>query len=369
MAQTAAWWTDFVLPDVPLRQWVLSVPFRVRYLTAYNPSLCTEVIGTYLNTLFSWQRLRARRLGIEGAKTGSVTAIQRFGSAVNLNVHYHSLVFDGVWALAEGEQSPLFHQLDEPTDGEIAQVVTAVRRRVMRRLERLGVIDATEQGEYGPDPLRLDEPLLADCYGASILGRIATGPRAGQPVERYGGFEGVPTAEVTSPQCAQIDGFSIHANTEIPAGDRERLERVSRYLVRPALANDRLSLNEEGKVVMRLKTQWSDGTTEVRFTPGELIEKLAALVPTPRANLIRYHGVLASHSSWRAFVVPSPLTEGARLESSGASEGDSRAALLVEESPAESGRKKSGSRSYQWRDLMLRVFLIDVLACSSCGGG
>jgi hypothetical protein len=247
-----------------MRQWVLSVPFKVRYLTAFDAQLCTEVLQTFLNTLFSWQRLRARRIEIQGVKTGAVTVIQRFGSALNLNVHYHSLAFDGVWAVDNEDnegQTPSFHELPEPTNGEVAQLVTAIRRRVMRRLGRLGVVESSEQDEYGPDPLRLDEPLLADCYGASILGRIATGPRAGQPVERFGGIKGVPWAEVRSQQCAQIDGFSLHANTGIPAGDRDRLERVVRYITRPAVANDRLEMNEEGKVIVRLKTMWSDGTT------------------------------------------------------------------------------------------------------------
>lgn len=374
MAQTAAWWTDKVLPDVPMRQWVLSVPFKVRYLTAFDAQLCTEVLQTFLNTLFSWQRLRARRMAIQEGKTGAVTVIQRFGSALNLNVHYHSLAFDGVWVVGDEEQGgepASFQRLPEPTDGEVAQLVTAIRRRVMRRLGRLGVVESLGQDQYGPDPLRLDEPLMADCYGASILGRIATGPRAGQPVERFGGLRGLPWAEVRSKQCAQIDGFSLHANTGIPSGDRDRLERVVRYIARPAVANDRLEMNEEGKVVVRLKTMWSDGTQEVRFTPGEFIEKLAALVPTPRANLVRYHGVFAPNSPFRHAVVP-PATsdflsrEADRSNDVAPSNGSRE---TIGQSQGDSGRRrKSGASGFTWAELMLRVFAIDVLACSDCGG-
>ena len=67
---------------------------------------------------------------------------------------------------------------------------------------------------------------------------------------------------------------------------------------------DRLSRLPDGRLSYRLKTPWRNGTTHVVFEPLELVEKLAVLVPAPRANLIRFHGVVAPAAKWRAAIVP-----------------------------------------------------------------
>ena len=99
MADTAAHLVDRVLPEVPVRQWVLSLPYPVRFMLAYDRHLCTRVLGTFVRALLAWHRVRAREwLGFTEAETGTVTVIQRFGSSVNLNVHFHLLALDGVYA-------------------------------------------------------------------------------------------------------------------------------------------------------------------------------------------------------------------------------------------------------------------------------
>jgi hypothetical protein len=84
MAERAAQLTDRVLPAVPLRQWVLTVPHRLRYLMAWDHRLCRAVLGVFVRGLLGWYRRRARRRGIPDGRTGTVTAIQRFGGAMNL---------------------------------------------------------------------------------------------------------------------------------------------------------------------------------------------------------------------------------------------------------------------------------------------
>ena len=86
----------------------------------------------------------------------------------------------------------------------------------------------------------------------------------------------------------------------MPAGDRERLERVCRYVLRPPVAQDRLSLTADGQVRVELRHAWSDGTTHLLFGPVELLEQLAVLTPRPQINLILYHGVLAPRAAWRS---------------------------------------------------------------------
>ncbi|MCU0665387.1 MAG: transposase, partial [Myxococcota bacterium] len=88
-------------------------------------------------------------------------------------------------------------------------------------------------------------------------------------------------------------GFSLHAATRIEANDKAGLERLCRYVARPPLAAGRLEQQGDNKLSFALKTPWDDGTTHIVLSPLELLEKLAALVPPPRVNLVRYHGVLA----------------------------------------------------------------------------
>ena len=77
------------------------------------------------------------------------------------------------------------------------------------------------------------------------------------------------------------------------AGQRDRLERLCRYALRPPLAQDRLQVTSEGEIWLALRHRWTDGTTHLRFDPLELLERLAVLTPRPRVNLILYYGVLA----------------------------------------------------------------------------
>ena len=80
------------------------------------------------------------------------------------------------------------------------------------------------------------------------------------------------------------------------ADECKKLERLCRYISRPAVSKKRLSLTPNGYVRYQLKTPYRDGTTHVIFDPLDFMAKLAALVPTPRVNLTRFHGVFAPNS-------------------------------------------------------------------------
>src|SRR5213593_3003391 len=108
MAELAAHLVDAVLPHVPVRQWVLTLPHRLRYLLAYNHALCRAVLGVAVRTVLGFYRRRAAHAGVRGGRSGVVTVIQRFGGGLQLNVHFHSLFLDGVFA--EGADGTLeFH--------------------------------------------------------------------------------------------------------------------------------------------------------------------------------------------------------------------------------------------------------------------
>jgi serine/threonine protein kinase len=113
----------------------------------------------------------------------------------------------------------------------------------------------------------------------------------------------------------------------------------------------------DGRGRVGLKRVWSDGTTAIELSPLELVEKLAAIVPPPRVNQVRYHGVLAGNAAWRAEVVPKVPT------SSAAEEEARRARRLSTHRGPRFGREAPGGA-----DLLWRVFQVDGWACPACGG-
>ena len=130
MAERSAHLVDHVLPDLPVRQWVLSLPHRLRYLLAWDHELCRAVTGVALRTVLGFLRRRARRHGIADGRSGAVVIVQRFGGTLNLNVHLHALVLDGVFT-REGSAVE-FHPVRRLTR---AGLVTGAGQR--DRLERL----------------------------------------------------------------------------------------------------------------------------------------------------------------------------------------------------------------------------------------
>ncbi len=357
MADTAAHLVDRVFPEVPVRQWVLSLPFSLRYRLAYDARLVSEVLRIFVQAVFRSLAGRAREhAGVLRSQCGAVTFVQRFGGALNLNVHFHMLVLDGVYGEDDG-QTLRFHRLAQPSDAEVAQVAARVARRIARLLHRRGLGPQANAEEA--DSLNRDEPLLAALYGASVsgrTGRTATGPRAGMRVATMGDQIDVETPEVLAgPRCASVSGVNVHANVSVAARDRMGLERLCRYAGRPPVAIERLSLLPDGRLLYRLKRRWRNGTTHVIFEPLELIEKLAALVPAPRFNLVRYHGVFAPAAKWRADVVPADPPSDS-LSHRGCRRKAGMGDILTEAGCLVRQRAWSRPRNYSWAELLHRVF-------------
>jgi hypothetical protein len=178
--------------------------------------------------------------------------------------------------MADEEGRIVFRPVPPPTDAEVVHVTERIRQRIAKLLERRGLGPQANSDEC--DALRDKQPLLTELYSASVAGLIATGPRAGHRVTKVGDeidSEGLSGA--TSPCCARIAGFSVHANVCIAAHDRTRLERLCRYTCRPPVATERLSLLPDGRLLYRLKQRWRERG------------KLSALVPPPQFNLVRYY--------------------------------------------------------------------------------
>jgi len=344
MTERAAHLVDHVFPDVPVRQWVLSLPYRLRYQLAWNHDLCRAVTAVTMRAILKFLRDKARIAGADDARGGAVVIVQRFGGSVNLNLHFHILALDGVF-VPDGE-ALRFRRLSALDALDVADVLASIVPRVRRVLARCGMGD--EMGDAGGTlGLWADaEPVLAGVAAASVQGRVALGPRAGQRLRRRG-FRREETADWPIGPChARQDGFDLQAAVRIPAGHRDRLQRICTYVLRPPVPADRLQLTSDGQVLLELKRRWSDGTTHLVFDPLELLERLASIIPRPRINLVLYYGVLGARSAWRAKIVPAS------------------AAAKASPGPVAS----PGPRGLRWADLMRRSFGFDVLACAACGG-
>jgi hypothetical protein len=226
-----------------------------------------------------------------------------------------------------------------PDDGvvlpvEVERLLKGVRHRVLRLLEKRGALPA-----QGPEDAQ-------QAYQAHSL----------QQRLRWTELDVRPPPS-KQPRCAFMEGFSLHANTHLHANDRQGLERLCRYGARGALALERLSRAEDGRIAYRMKRPLPDGTTHLFFTGLELLRRLASLVPPPRANLTRFHGVFAPGAKLRPFLLPQEGEEPGR-------QGVSPAPLeVMEEEP-----KKGRQLRLDWAGLLSRTFALDVFACCLCGG-
>ena len=97
MTERAAHLVDEVFLHVPVRQWVLCLPLRLRHRLAWDHDLCRAVMGRALHAILGLLLRRARDAGIPEERSRAVAIVQRFGGALNLNVHLHALVLDGVF--------------------------------------------------------------------------------------------------------------------------------------------------------------------------------------------------------------------------------------------------------------------------------
>jgi Putative transposase len=253
MAQTAAHLVEGVISWVPTRQGVGSVPVPLRYWMAASQELTAQLHIIVRTTIGQYYVNQAVARGVPRAEIqpGSVTFIQCFGSAINLHLHFHCVFLEGVYLdRTEAGLKPRFVQGEPPSDTDIAAVVQNISRRIIRTLRRLGYLEAGIDAAVATshDPLVDDAPDLARTLAAAVQQRIAFGERAGERVRRIGaGFgHAGETPTLTGPRCASIQGFSLHANTQVPAHRRDQLERLIRYTARGAVSLECLTQDANG---------------------------------------------------------------------------------------------------------------------------
>jgi hypothetical protein len=306
MVETAAHLVDHVFPRLPVRQWVLSLPKRLRYFLRQDRRAVTAVLTILLRQVERALRESAPE-GTPEARLGAVSFLHRFGSALNEHIHFHCVVIDGVFAVGAQQSGPVRFCEAHIREADIEQLHARVRQRVLRWF--------TKQGYLDPD----DAQDMA--------------------------------------QWANGGGFSLDASVRIEAHDRKGLERLLRYCARPAFASERLEELDADRLLYHLPKPRPDGRTELLLSPLELIQRLAALVPPPRRHRHRYHGVLAPNAPLRAAVTAlapqPPAAAGARPAADPTDE-------------VTDGIWRSPAR-YLWAMLLARLYEAFPLACPNCG--
>lgn len=272
MAESAALLIDQVLPPLPLRQWVLTLPIPLRLLCAADTRALSEILRIVYRCLSSHLIARAH-LDKHSARTGAVTFIQRFGGSVNLHIHFHILALDGVYRVDPSAKTRLhFRPAHPPTPLELQALIERIAERIGRRLERLGHL--TRESAEGQDPHLSfpddaeppeDQATLLTLQQAAITYRIALGPHAGQKAFTLKTLP--PSFDDKGPELASAHGFSLHAGVACSPAERDLLQRLTRYTARPALAESRLSLTAQGDLRYRIKRPWRDGTTHLILQP------------------------------------------------------------------------------------------------------
>lgn len=338
MVDSAALLVDEVLPRVPLRQWVLSVPFQLRFLFASYPALMGKALGIVYRTIATWLIHQAGFIH-DTARTGAVTFIQRFGSALNLNVHFHMLFLDGVYVTRchDGDSSKsnqVFRRVNAPTKADLEALLQQLSTRLARMLVTEGVLTQDSENSY----LTLDhlevEP-MQQVHGHSITYRIAIGPQQGKKVITLQTLLPKAAQDDRFSQVAKAGGFSLHAGVAVQPHERKKLEHLCRYVARPAISAQRLALTRDGRVRYELKTPYRDGTIQV--------------------NLIRFHGVFAPNSHYRMTITPAKRGKGASKIGTVHLEPEERTPL-------------EQRAAMTWARRLKHVFNIDITECEKCKG-
>jgi hypothetical protein len=339
---------DHVLPGVPIRQFVCTMPFPLRFPLAFDGKLLGQVVRIFTDTVAGWYCKRQVERGLPAGETGAVTVIQRANSDLRLNPHLHTIFLDGLYSPDSDGKGQMFHPAPAPTQDEIEALVARASKRILRFLQRRDVITLVAAPGDGEVTVVADEtmgekdPLLARLLAAATAGAAPAGPANKRKAIRIVlDPDDRPVAK--GKLCAQAHGFNLHAATKVAANDQQGRLTLCKYILRPPLANDRLKILDDGNVRLEFKKPWSDGTAAVDLEPLAFIARLAALVPPPKRHLVRYFGVLSSHAAARSTVVPAH----------------------AEPAPTEQDKPANKSTYIPWSELLRKTFGFEIV-CQKC---
>ena len=289
------------------------VPVRVALSPRFDAPLFSVLTRIFVRTILAFYTKRMK--GISRGQSGAVVALQRTSSDLRLNPHLHVLFLDGVYR-EEGEHV-VFHALPHLSTREVGAALEDAVRRIARYLARRGLLRDDDTKDGGAKSRDADkesehehEPTIAQGH-AALCASAASGksPPAGPELRRkaapLGLLAGKPL-QFDKPLCASLDGFTLHAATRAGGLDARAREALLKYVLRPPIAQERVTQGPDGLVRIALKRPFADGTIAIDLDPLSLLCRLAASVPAKGTHTVRYAGVLASASSLRPRIVPKP---------------------------------------------------------------
>jgi hypothetical protein len=365
MAEASIYLTDELVPLVPVRQFVVTFPPPLRLWLARSNALAGVVCGKIMDALTGHLR---RESDNPSGLAGAVVFVQRFGSGANLNVHLHIIAIDGTYA--EKSTGRLkFCNAKAPTEETTKRLAADIAKRINKHLVKKGFLEEHEDlmlvGNTEDLFAANADDLHLPAQAASAAHRIAFGENAGKPVRRLRSSQTLwpseDDVEVSSTACINVGGYSVHAATAVKSDERDRLEKLVRYMARPAISEERISILPNGDIKLKLKTPWRDGSEYLIFSPIEFLERLLALIPLPRFHLTRYYGVFAPASPHRKHLPDRPRPK----EENNGENADAGASVPQKSKLSRNGK---GKQRMGWAALLKRTFEIDVLRCSSCSG-
>jgi hypothetical protein len=283
MASTAANLVENILPSSPLRQWVVTFPFAWRARLAYDGELLGAVTRVCTSSILSFHTERMKKEGLAHGQSGAVIVVQRTSSDLKLQPHLHLVVLDG--AYREFDVSTVgFTALPHLSTREVGQVLETICTRVDKLVRRRGLLD-----DGALEPQAEADPPLSSLAVSAVSGRS---PPAGPEWRRRMLPPLAPHAlAFDKPLCASLNGFTLHAATHAGALDLAGRERLCKYVLRPAVAQERITHGPDGLVRIALKRAFADGTVAIDLDPLSLLSRLAAAVPPPRLHTVRYAGL------------------------------------------------------------------------------
>jgi len=404
MAAQAAHLVDAVVPDVPIRQFVLSFPFELSALAATKPEVLRALSRIHAEALAVHYRAAGKRAGYTDTKklhAGAISFVHRYGSTLNSHVHFHVAALDGMYA-AEGKKLRFVH-VPAPTREELLAIVTRVFRRVNTWLRKKGYLrdDASDENVAS-------EPTFEEALVLAAMTRGTLVKLAGDDSESDADTGGEARASRGNGDAVMVQGFNLHAGVTIRQGDDMGRERLFRYGLRPAFAVARFRFLPDGNLAYRIDKAGRGGQAKHRvMTPVECLARISALIPPPRYPLTRFHGVLAPRHKLRRLVVPQRAAKAQRCDPEASLAGPvagerpdqaiSRGETLVPATPVVSayalsdvtegaillgpnvlsvshmerlrgGLLYAASSHIPWATLLARTFNVDVTACARCGG-
>ena len=202
------------------------------------------------------------------------------------------LFLDGVYIGGPSGSATRFRWVKAPTSNELTQLTHTIAQRSARYLVRQGLLvrDAGNSYLTAHAVDSADDDPMHHLLGHSITYRIAVGPQQGRKVFTLQTLPDCGSDKPGTTAVGEAAEFSLHAGVATKANERAKLERLCRYITRPAVSTKRLSLTRNGQVRYELKTPYSNGTTHVLFEPLDFISRLVALVPKPRVHDLLLQG-------------------------------------------------------------------------------